>query len=249
VEEKVFSDCIDAILSETKSFPANIYVFENGTPGVYKDVISRLPETSRVSSTSQNIGFPAGANRVIKMGKAPLVLFITDDIILHPGAIDTLIRRMDNPNISQCGLKLLFPEDSMDRGKPAGKVQHIGHAMTIRGEIVHPLLGWSADNPKCCISREVISVTGGVFMVRRKLFERIGGFNEIYSPGYYEDAELSLTLQQLGGTVFIDTNAVATHVTNATFGKEKNLPPITRNKITFNTRCGRFFRWTEWEMV
>ena len=85
------------------------------------------------------MGYPGGANKAIYAGMSPLCLFVSDDIILHKGAVDTLIRRMDDPKIALCGLKLVFPTDSADPQLPAGKVQHVGHAMNIRGESLSSL--------------------------------------------------------------------------------------------------------------
>lgn len=250
VNEKVFSACIDAIISEAHG--SNIFVYKHGCPFAYPEILKRLPENSRVVSSSGNAdGFPEGANRVIRMGKAPLVLFVTDDVILTPGTVDVLLRRMDDPTIAQCGLKLLFPPDSSLPGRPAGKVQHVGLGMNINGEVVHPLVGWSADNPRCCISREVFAVTGACFIVRRKAFERAGKFNPVYAPGYFEDVELSINIRNLGGKVFIDTDAIATHVTGATFSQSEKQPPsgtMQKNKDVFGMRNSQYFIWTDWQM-
>ena len=154
---------------------------------------------------------------------------------------------MDEPLIGICGLKLTFPKDSNDPSRFVGKVQHVGHGVSIRGEIVHPLIGWSAENPKCNISRDVISVTGACFMVRRKLFREAGGFNEAYGRGYYEDADLCMTLRRMGHRVFIDTNATATHGVAETFKVRKNdtPPDLVKNSQIFSQRHGNMLLWSD----
>jgi GT2 family glycosyltransferase len=159
--------------------------------------------------------------------------------------VDKLLRRMDDPKIALCGMKLVFPADSTDPARPAGRVQHVGHAVNIRGEIYHPFMGWTADNPKCCVSRPVVSVTGAVFMVRRNAWNQAHGFFEGYGKGYYEDVDLCLTLQKLGYGVFIDAEAIADHYTNATMNEQKDLPPIQNNYQILYQRHGQDFVWTE----
>lgn len=246
VKPEIFRKCIDAIKSEMESIPSRLIVFQNG-PIVNKYNYPELPPLSRMTSSAQRLGFPAGANRVIRSGHAPLVLFITDDIILKPGCLDALVRRMDDKTVGICGLKLLFPLDSNESG-PAGTVQHVGHGINIRGQITHPFLGWSADNPKCCVSREVVSVTGGCFMVRRGAFENTGGFFEGYGTGYFEDVDLCFMIKKLWGSVFIDTDAQAFHYVGQSM-KQVERPPMQFNEMILHTRWPGAFTWSEFEML
>jgi GT2 family glycosyltransferase len=155
---------------------------------------------------------------------------------------------MDDPQIALCGMKLVFPDEEGDPARPAGRVQHVGHGISIRGSITHPFIGWTADNPKCCISREVASVTGAAFMVRRKLFEKVGGFFEGYGKGYFEDVDLCFSLAQLGFKIFIDTEAQAVHYTNQTM-KDMELPPLQFNEMILHVRHPNSFRWTECDIL
>jgi GT2 family glycosyltransferase len=185
------------------------------------------------------------------MGSSPLVLFVSDDIFLHEGTIDVLLKRMDDPSIGLCGLKLLFPTDDTDPNRPAGKVQHVGHAINLRGEVVHPLIGWSANNPKCCVSRDVIAVTGACFIVRRKVFQAAGGFNDIYGRGYFEDIDLAFTIKSMGHRVFIDADAIATHGVAMTYiaRKDDPKPDLNKNFGIFLQRWQGKQIWDEWKYL
>jgi GT2 family glycosyltransferase len=245
VKPEIFRKCIDAIKSEMESIPSRLIIFQNG-PIVNKYDYPELPLLTRLTSSPQRLGFPAGANRVIRSGHAPLVLFITDDIILKPKCLNALVRRMDDPSIGICGLKLLFPPDSDESG-PRGTVQHVGHGISIKGSITHPFLGWSADNPKCCVSREVASVTGGCFMVRRGVFEKAGGFFEGYGTGYFEDVDLCFTIAKMGHKVFIDTDAQAWHYVGMSM-RQVERPPMQFNEMILHVRHPGEFRWSEFEI-
>ena len=252
VKPAIFEKCIDAIKAEIQTVPSRLLLYQNGL--IPKEnqieygriVIGNLPPMSRVSVSQQRSGFPKGANAAIRAGHAPLVLFITDDIVLKPGCLEALVKRMDDPKIGICGLKLLFPPDSSESG-PAGTVQHVGHGISIRGAITHPFLGWSADNPKCCVSREVASVTGGCFMIRRKVFEQSNGFFEGYGTGYFEDVDLCFTIAKMGYKVFIDVDAQAYHYVGQTM-KQIERPPMQYNEMVLHTRFPNGFRWSEFEM-
>lgn len=239
IEPSVFRKCMESVYREAKSVASDVYVFHNGSVPETRKEYDEIMVGAKVLRNNQNVGFPAGANRAIRAGFSPLVLFISDDIILHEGTLEKLVRRMDDPEIGLCGLKLTFPDDSQDPSRPAGRVQHIGHAINVRGDVIHPLIGWSKENPKCNISREVQTVTGAVFLVRRSVFQKTGGFFEGYGKGYFEDVDMNLTIRSLGYKVFIDTECTATHYVGATFIKNNQPTNMEYNRAILLQRKGR----------
>ena len=243
----LFVKCVESVLRQMEP-EYKIYVHNNGHPSAeYEEIYKQLPEGSKVIRSNQMSGFSDGANKVINAGQAPLVLFITDDVMIGDGVIDTLMYRMEDKSIGQCGYKLLFPLDSQDTTRPAGKIQHIGMASTIRGDMIHPLIGWDNENPKCNISREVLAVTGASFMIRRNVFQRVRGFDTVYGKGYYEDMDLSFKVRASGYKVFVDTQAVAIHYVGQTMKNEKDIP-YTQNSQIFKSRWIPSMAWSEWEM-
>lgn len=244
----LFEKCIEALLPQLRP-EYKLHVHNNGHPSKeYEKIYKRLPQGSNIIRSNQMSGFSDGANKVIRSGSAPLVLFVTDDVFLKPGAIEALIRRMDDQSIGQCGYKLLFPEDSEDTARPAGKVQHIGMASNIKGEMIHPLIGWNPDNPKCCISREVLAVTGASFIIRRSVFNRVNGFDVAYGRGYYEDMDLSFKVRASGFRVFMDAEAQATHGVGQTFKSLQEQVPFQQNMMLFKSRWLKYIPWSEWEI-
>ena len=108
----LFEKCLNSILPEVKP-EYKIQVCNNGHPSSeYEDLYKNLPQGSTVKRNNVDNGFSVGANTVMNSGNAPLILFVTDDVFLHNGTIEKLLMTMDDPSIGQCGLKLLFPEDS-----------------------------------------------------------------------------------------------------------------------------------------
>jgi hypothetical protein len=260
VEPGVLEACINSIkreidLAHENKIQCAFHAILNGvshSSQSAKFVEEIIPDFCQKRYSRERLSFGEAANRVIKQGNAPLVLFITDDIILQPGALLTLVRRMDNADIGLCGMKLIYPYNSTDPIRPAGRVQHIGHAIDVNLEVIHPLMGWKPDNPKCNVSRYVQSVTGGVFMVRRNVFLKVGGFYSGFRGGYYEDTDLCFQIRRIGKQIFIDTEAVAEHVTNASFNKaiaEGQYIPINENRSLFLARNRDLLvvdDWTFW---
>jgi GT2 family glycosyltransferase len=241
--------CLNTLHRDAQAAPFGIavHVVDNGSDPEERliesnaELFTKREETQyftdfRTKRIAQNAGFPVGANTGAGMGSAPLIMFLSDDVELMPGTLEKIVRRMDDPTIGVVGIKLLFPPNSPDPSRPAGKVQHIGLALDIHGNPIHALVGWRADHPKCCVSRESFAVTGACFTIRRKLFAQAGGFNLAYGRGTFEDVDLCLTVRQLGSKIFMDADAPAYHYVGATAEKRKEPFPLGINSMIFKSR-------------
>lgn len=255
----LLAKCLDAVYREAQLIPLNIQILDNGSDAkeraehielfVYqpekdpnKGVVSFV--TKRLS---QNTGFPVGANESARMGKSPLIMFLSDDIELLPGAIEKVVDRFKDETIGVVGIKLMFPPTSVDKNRPAGKTQHCGLAVNVRGDIIHPLVGWSVTNSKTSLSRDVWGVTGACFSIRRGLFNKLGGWDVVYGIGTFEDADLCMKVRQSGGRVFLEAEAQGYHYVGATAEKLQVNFPLAQNKQTFMSRWQNsgLVYWTE----
>lgn len=182
-------------------------------------------------------GFISSCNAGAKGGKAPFLSIITDDVEIHEGYFDQIYKVMQDDGIGVVGSRLIFPPTSNHKARPAGKIQHVGVALDIRANAVHPLVGWSPDNPKTQISREVLAVTGAIFTTKTKLFHSFGGFDPIYGLGYWEDVDYCLKVRQRGYKIWLESSTSAYHYVAAT--SEKGVIHNTgfqKNANTFRSR-------------
>jgi GT2 family glycosyltransferase len=68
--------------------------------------------------------------------------------------------------------------------------------------------------------KEVLGNTAALMMIRKNLFNKIGGFNEIYKT-CFEDVELNLTSKLNGFKNYYDGSLVAYHYESKTRGRSK----------------------------
>lgn len=240
--------CLDAVYREAQLVPLSVLILDNGSPADERQNNSDLfiyhPEKDpqkgvidfRVKRLPKNMGFPIGANEGSKMGRSPLIMFLSDDVELLPGTLEKVVEDFKEESIGIVGIKLLFPPTSTDPTRPAGKVQHVGLALNIRGVPEHPLVGWSANNPKTCISRDTWAVTGACYTIRRELFNKAGGFDLAYGMGTFEDCDLCLKVRHLGFRIRLDANAMAYHYVGATAEKLRQPFPLQNNLQIFQGR-------------
>ncbi len=239
-------ECLAALDKQT--IPHNVIIVDIDSNLEERKANQDIFEGRKVERFNQNVGFPVGANAGARKGFAPLILFIGSDVTLFEGALETMVKRMEEQTIGICGAKLIFPLSSTSPIRPAGKVQHIGLALDIRGEIIHPLVGWSADHPKTTEPRDVFAATGACFMIRRSLFNKAGGFDTVFGLGTFEDADLCLKVRSMGFRIFVDTNAKAYHYVGAEAEKRQIAFPLQNNFMIFRQRWGGtpLFLWDDW---
>lgn len=229
-------DFLKECLESIKTQDCNIYVVDHASDPEERIQNQGLLEGVTSKRLQQQVGFPAANNEGARMGAAPLILFLNDDCILFEDAIEKMEEVMQDGTIGVCGAKLVFPLTSTNSNRPAGKTQHVGLALSIRGDTIHPLVGWSADHPKTCKSRDVFAVTGACLMTRRNLFNRLNGFDPTYGLGTFEDVDYCLKIRQQGLRVYLNAEAKGYHYAGATAEKKKISYPLAMNQMIFKTR-------------
>ena len=239
-----------------------VFVVDNGTPewkneeGIIlspKDqamgVLEVLRPQDQFIRLEQNVGYPGAINHALGKGSSPLVLIWTADVVMTLGSITEMVRVIDDPDVGVVGAKLLFPTDESPHGPP-GMIQHAGIALNIEGFPFHVYMGWPPDHPKVNIQREVMAVTGAVFLTRREMFAQTGGFNTEYGLGTFEDMDFCFTAKhQMGKKVVYCPTAWGYHYVGGSIKKGANQSGfnLSLNSTVFRGRWAGTLQWDEWK--
>lgn len=251
--------CLEALSKESETTAMSVYLVDNAVPAEEWRQASELfavKEDNKfgkftVHHLQQELGYAEANNIGARLGTSPYIMFLNDDVELQPGAIQKVLETMQDNTVGIVGIKLLFPPTSTSPIRPAGKVQHVGMGLNIRGEPTHPLVSWSADHPKANVSRDVLFVTGACLTIRRRLFDAVGGFDRVYGLGTFEDCDLCFKVKQVGQRVFINAEALGYHYVGSTAEKKRVQFPIQQNRMIFQTRWANsgLMSWTDWEFL
>lgn len=255
----MLAKCLDALYREADTARLSIYIINNATPAEeYQQNVELFSKREgshvcdfKVKHLQQGLGFPAANNEGARMGSAPLIMFLNDDVELQEGAVHKVVDNFLDESLGVIGIKLLFPPNSTSPIRPAGKVQHVGMGLNIRGEPVHPLSGWSADHPKANVARDVICVTGACLTIRRSLWNKVGGFGLEYGMGTFEDVDLCFKVRAVGKRIIVNVDAVGYHYTGSTAEKKKIAFPLGQNRMIFQTKWGNsgMMYWSDYEFL
>lgn len=233
------SRCVEALNLTVKPEQARIWIADDNTPpGAELEGIAQiaavLPPHYRFERRKHNKGYAATNNFLANKGGAPYVCLLNSDTQPQAGWLDALVDVMDmNENIAVAGAKLIFPlwvKD--DPARPAGRIQHAGVAFNADRMPYHIFVGWQPTHPK--VNRQLLmkSVTGACMMVRREVYEHLGGLDTAFKQGNFEDIDFCLRVNAAEHDIAYVPEALLWH-----FGSgSNNTADIQQNALLFRSR-------------
>ena len=132
-----------------------------------------------------------------------LVLLGDGITVLQEGWIDALLNHALRPEVGIVGAKLLRAD---------GAVQHAGVVLGLRSPAEHPFMGADVNDlgymQRLQIDQNYSAVTGACLMVRRSLYEQVGGLDEHQLAASYGDVDLCLKVGKTGHLIVWTPHAV-----------------------------------------
>jgi len=176
----------------------------------------------KLIENKNNLGFSKSVNIGIKNSNEKYILLLNDDVVLQDDSFLTSIKKFEsNHNL----FAISFAQ--MDNGgKISGKNKLFwknGFVQHCSDENINPgKTGWAE---------------GGSALFDRDKLNKLGGFDEIYSPFYWEDIDLSYRAKKMGYQVLFDPKIVVKHNHETTIGREFDKSKISaiayRNQFIF----------------
>jgi N-acetylglucosaminyl-diphospho-decaprenol L-rhamnosyltransferase len=205
----LLANCVDSLLSEGVT---NIVVVDNAPDGTARDELGDRAVT--VTETGVNLGYGRGVNRGVAMLPASeFILVANPDVVVHPGAIAALVDSMSDPVVGIVGPTIFTTQNTQ---YPSVRVFPSATLATMHAVLgpVWPSNRWTKRYRSAGPDGHVDWVSGAAFLIRRDLFERLGGFDERYFM-FGEDMDLCWRAGQAGATVAWCESAIVTHVEGA----------------------------------
>ena len=228
---------LDSILDELVAHECaatfEVVVVANGVPPDVDAVLEQHGEVSVVRSRV-NRGFGGGCNLGVTRARADLVVFLNDDAGIRDGWLDGLVTLMNrHPRVGSAASVLVDENDV---------VLEAGGAVNHRGDVWPPDRGRPLSTIKGRGPRRASYATGGSLIVRREVFDQVGGFDLAYLPAYFEDADLSCRIWAAGHEVWTTTASVVVHAESASSTSAVKRALQLRNGAIFRGRFTESYR-------
>lgn len=189
-----------------------IIVVDNASADGSPEYIEKTFPHVRLIRTTANRGFGGGNNLGARHAEGQYLAFLNQDAFVEPDALKALRQALEaNPKAGMATARILLSEHP-DTVNTCGNNVHISGLTLCRG-MGQPRQAY--DTPAV-----VGAVSGAAFLMRRELFESLGGFDERFFM-YMEDTDLSLRARLAGWYIIYVPDAVVYHNYRLRFGSCK----------------------------
>lgn len=202
-------NCLKSIYENTDG-NYEVVVINDASTDETAEVLSKA-KNLRVVRNEQNAGFVGSCNRGARASKGHYILFLNNDTMVTKGWLPPLLEVIKKEDVGAVGAKLLYPD---------GMLQEAGGIIWNDGTAWNYGRGDNPDKPEYNYVREVDYCTGACLLVKRELFEKAGGFDERFKPGYCEDSDLCLSLRNMGYKVIYQPVSVVVHFEGVSCGTD-----------------------------
>jgi hypothetical protein len=199
-----------------------------------------LPFSLSIIRNPTNLGFGAACNQGAKQAESEYLLFLNPDTALFADTLSKALAYMQDPanaRVGICGVQLLDEQGRVSRSCarfPSAR-RFLAHALGV--DRLFPQLGHFMADWDHRQTREVDQVIGAFFLVRREMFEALGGFDERFFV-YFEEVDLSRRARNAGWRSVYLADAQAFHVGGGTSGqvKARRLFYLSRSCLLYATK-------------
>lgn len=183
---------------------------------------SSLPITILINM--KNKGFSPTVNRGVAHAKGDVVVLFNTDVRPEKGCLEPSLRHFSDDNIFGVGMM----DKSIEDGKTVLRGRGVG--MFERGFLQHKAGTLDKAN--------TLWVSGGSGVFRKKIWDTLGGLNELYTPFYWEDVDLGYRSLKAGYTLVFEKESTVIHEhEEGAIKKDESKRKITstafRNQIFF----------------
>jgi len=151
----------------------------------------------KIIKNRKNLGFASTVNRGVKEARGEIIVLLNTDVYPEMGFLEPVLPHFKDPKVFAVGMldKSIEDDKIVRRGRGVGKWQQ-GFYIHRRGEIDKTDTAW---------------VAGGSGAFRKSIWEKLGGFAEIYNPFYWEDIDLSYRAKKAGYKILFEPESVIVH--------------------------------------
>ncbi|WP_022700436.1 glycosyltransferase [Oceanicaulis alexandrii] len=159
-----------------------------------------------------NQGFVGNCNLTAEQARGRHVLMLNNDTLVLPDWLDTLVETLDgDPKVGLVGSKLIYPDGRLQEA--GGIFWQDGSAWNL-GRFDHP------RRPEFSYARDVDYISGASIALPRGLWEKLGGFDDIFRPAYAEDADLAFRVRAEGLRTVFQPRSMLIHFEGVSSGTD-----------------------------
>lgn len=204
---QLISKNLPAVINSVEHYNADITIVDDASRGediaLLEKVIDDLSQKTKIRisllKNTENKGFAVNVNRAALQSDSDFLILLNSDVSPEADFLKSPLHHLKK-DIKLFGVgcmdKSIEGTTTVLRGRGTGTF--------IRGFLVHQ---------KASIENETntLWISGGSSIVRTAIFKKLGGFDEVLSPFYWEDIDISYRAVKSGYSIMFDRESVVEH--------------------------------------
>lgn len=219
-EEPWLEKCVHALV-ESEQIDVEVVLVDNGCSDGGVERLRDVPGVVHVGD-GHNLGFSGGCNLGAAAGHGEYLALVNGDLIVEPETLSRLVALAVDDTIGIAAGSVRLAENPELLNTAGNGIHFLGFSWV--GHFGEP----AAREAR---ARDVAGAMGALLLLRRGVWDRLGGFDDHYFA-FHEDAELSWRCWQMGLRVRYVPDAIGVH--RYEFGRVPNkLYLAERNRLIF----------------
>ena len=162
----------------------------------------------------ENLGFLKSCNKAASVARGEFIVLLNNDTNVQSNWLTPMLTAFHRDSkVGMTGSKLIYPD---------GKLQEAGGIVWDDGSCWNYGRLSDPDLPEFNYLRNVDYVSGASIMLRAGLWRELGGFDEKFSPAYYEDTDLAFRVREAGYSVVYVPQSRVVHFEGQTNGTDES---------------------------
>lgn len=221
--------CVESIEAMTNHRGYEILIVDNDSAD--PETVEYLSDVShRVVRFEGGFNYSSINNFAVSRTDGEHILLLNDDTEVISGEwLSAMLEQSQRPEVGAVGAKLLYPDGRIQH---AGVVMEVGNPWT-PGRAGHAYKLYDADSPSHLGTLQATcnysAVTGACMMLRREVFEEVGGFDEENFAVAFNDVDLCLRIRERGYFIVYTPHAKLYHHESASRGLYSDRPEEPRH--------------------
>lgn len=216
--------CVNSLIQSAHEEIGSIIIVDNGSTDGSDVGLDDLPSV-KVYRAGENLGFGAACNIGAKLGKSEFILLLNPDAFVYEDTIQKSLSYMTaeaNSGVGVCGVQLKDEQGHVSKSctrlpTVGGLIAHALGFDRLYPKAGHFMSEWDHQD-----TRSVDHVIGAFYLIRRSLFETLGGFDSRFFV-YLEDLDLSNRVKCAGWDIKYLADVHAFHKGGGTSDQVKAL--------------------------
>ena len=228
--------CLESIQKNTEKGTYEVIVVDNGSQDGSAEWL-REQKDIRCIFNKKNAGFPKGCNQGMAIAQGSELLLLNNDTIVTPGWLDNMRKALHSA--SHIGAVGCMTNHCSNEQAMALSYQSIDELMDVAGK-------FNCSDPAKW--HPWMMLVGFCLLFKREVYMRLGGLDEAFSPGNFEDDDYCLRMRKAGYELLLCGDTYIHHFGSVAFtGKNDAIKEKAKteryNKLIEKNRAYFMKKW------